>query len=294
MADDAVPRKDGPLAGWLDRIERDARLSEPARWRERDEALDQLEAWRTVVDASGDRTLPQRFDVLEARLQAVDHALHGTVRESIRCGGGRDALLGLVRAGTTPGVGQAPSSDRYDALDALIGGLLDLVPGETALQPLGTDMVFYQPTPARHIFDALEQLRLGPDDALMDLGAGLGHVPLLAAICTPARCIGIEWQAAYVVAARVRAADLGLVRAVFVQGDLCEADLGEGTAFYLYTPVSGALLRRVLDRLRGEAERRPIRLCTLGPCTEVVAGETWLRADGPCDRHRPVVFRSCS
>lgn len=292
MADDAVPRDDEPLAGWLDRIERDARLTEPARWRERDEVLDQLDGWRTVVDAAGDRTLPQRFDVLEARLQAVDHALHGALRESIRSGGGHDTLLGLVRAGAVSGAGQAPSSDRYDALDAFIGGVLDLAPGETGLQPLVTDMVFYQPTPARHIFDALDQLRLGPGDVLMDLGAGLGHVPLLAAICTSARCIGIEWQAAYVVAARTRAADLGLVRAAFVQGDLCEADLGEGTVFYLYTPVSGTLLRRVLDRLRGEAERRPIRLCTLGPCTEVVAGEAWLRADGPCDRHRPVVFRS--
>lgn len=292
MADDAEPREGEPLAGWLARIQRDAWLVEPARWRERDEVLDQLDAWRTVVDASDDRTLSRRFDVLETRLQAVDHALHGTVRESIRRGGGRDALLGLVRAGTVSGAGQVPSSDRYDALDALIGGVLELAPGETALQPLGTDMVFYQPTPARHIFDSLGQLRLGPDDVLMDLGAGLGHVPLLAAICTPARCIGIEWQAAYVVAARARAADLGLDRAVFMQGDLCEADLDEGTVFYLYTPVSGALLRRVLDRLRGEAERRPIRLCTLGPCTEVVAGEAWLRADGPCDRHRPVVFRS--
>lgn len=292
MADDAAPRKDEPLAGWLDRIERDARLSEPACWRERDEALDQLEAWRTVVDASGDRTLPQRFDVLEARLQAVDHALHGALRESIRSGGGHDTLLGLVRTGAVSDAGQAPSSDRYDALDAFIGGVLALAPGETDLQPLGTDMVFYQPTPARHIFDALDQLRLGPGDVLMDLGAGLGHVPLLAAICTSARCIGIEWQAAYVVAARARAADLGLVRAAFVQGDLCEADLGEGTVFYLYTPVSGTLLRRVLDRLCGEAERRPIRLCTLGPCTELAAGETWLSAEGPCDRHRPVVFRS--
>ncbi|HEU4669379.1 MAG TPA: hypothetical protein VFR91_01605 [Dyella sp.] len=285
-------RNHEPLAGWLTRIEGDVALTEPMRWRERDEVLDQLDAWRSLAGVPDDPALPRRIDALEARLLAIDHALHETVRAAIRHGAGREVLLGLVRTGPALGEHAAPSSDRYDVLDALVAGVLGLAPDEPAWQPLGPDMVFYQPTPARHMLNALEQLRLGPDDVLMDLGAGLGHVPLVAAICTPARCIGIEWQAACVMAARACAADLGLDRVAFIQGDLCEADLGEGTVFYLYTPVSGALLRRVLDRLRSEAERRAIRLCTLGPCTEVVAGETWLRADRPCDRHRPVVFRS--
>lgn len=117
-------------------------------------------------------------------------------------------------------------------------------------------------------------------------------MPLLAAICTGARAIGIEWQAAYVEAARQCAHELRLARVGFEQGDVRDADLSEGSVFYLYTPFEGAMLREVLERLRNEAGQRAIRLCTLGPCTATIAGEAWLRADGPCDRHRPVVFHS--
>jgi len=56
--------------------------------------------------------------------------------------------------------------------------------------------VLYQPTPARLIFNLLEETRLTANDVLVDLGSGMGHVPLLAAICTPAHCIGIEVEQA--------------------------------------------------------------------------------------------------
>lgn len=283
-----MDRADVPA--WLARAEHDAALDQPARWRERDEILDSLDAWRALDASAGDPVLRCRADALEARLLDIDRNLHEAIRTAIRCGAGREMLLGLVRSGSLEA--GIPSSDRYDALDTFVGGVLGLESSAAALQPLQPDMVFYQPTPARHIFGSLDRLQLGSRDVLVDLGAGLGHVPLLAAITTPARCVGIEWQAAYVAVARACADDLGLARTSFVQGDLCEADLGEGTVFYLYTPVSGASLRRVLDRLRTEASRRVIRLCTLGPCTEVMAGEFWLSADGPCDRHRPVLFRS--
>lgn len=278
------------VPAWLARAEHDAALDRPARWRERAELLDRLDAWRTLDASAGDPALRCRVDALEARLLDIDRILHEAIRTAVRCGTGREALLELVRPGSLQA--GTPSSDRYDALDTFVGGVLGLGSSAAALQPLQPGMVFYQPTPARHIFDSMDRLQLGSGDVLVDLGAGLGHVPLLAAICSHARCIGIEWQAAYVAAARACAADLGLVRASFVQGDICEADLGEGTVFYLYTPVSGASLRRVLDHLRTEASRREIRLCTLGPCTAIVAGESWLSTDGPCDRHQPVVFRS--
>jgi hypothetical protein len=158
--------------------------------------------------------------------------------------------------------------------------------------PLDDGMVFYQPTPARHIFDALARLALDERDVLVDLGSGLGHVPLLAAICSPARCIGVEWQEAYVAAARRCAQELGLARAVFVQGDARQADLSTGTVFYLYTPFDGEMLRVMLDRLAAEARSRPIRLCTLGPCTERVARESWLRPVGACRPDHPAVFHS--
>lgn len=273
---------------WLVQLERDALLREPTRLRERSDVLDRLDAWRALAPSDSDGT--DRIDALEAELLAVDTRLCERLRDDIRHGDGISMLWDLVRANRADD--GDPSSDRYDPLDALVSGLLRIEESSTSLASLDAGMVFYQPTPARHIFDAIERCGLGRDDVLVDLGSGLGHVPLLAAICTGARAIGIEWQAAYVEAAQQCASELRLARVRFEQGDVRDADLSEGSVFYLYTPFEGAMLREVLERLRNEAGRRAIRLCTLGPCTATIAGEAWLRADGPCDRHRPVVFHS--
>src|SRR6185312_2094526 len=95
------------------------------------------------------------------------------------------------------------AGDAYDWRDELVAGVLPFgEPGEAS--PLPPEMVFYQPTPARHVFDLLDRLALDADDVLVDLGSGLGHVPLLTAICTPARGIGIEIEPVYVAPARKR------------------------------------------------------------------------------------------
>jgi predicted RNA methylase len=153
-------------------------------------------------------------------------------------------------------------------------------------------MVFYQPTPARHIFDAIGRLSLDHSDVLVDLGSGLGHVPLLAGICSKARCVGIELEAAYVACARQCAKALNLANVSFIQQDVRSADFTDGTVFYLYTPFTGTMLRTVLERLRQEAAKRPIRVCTLGPCTLEVANEVWLRPIGGLYADQVAVFSS--
>jgi len=153
-------------------------------------------------------------------------------------------------------------------------------------------MVFYQPTPARHIFEMFERTALGPDDVLIDLGAGLGHVPMLAAIATPARAIGVEIEPAYVACAQRAADSLRLGRASFMEGDARDADLSEGTVFYLYTPFSGQMLRGMLDRLAERARDRPIKVCSFGPCSMIVAEEAWLHTTDPIHTERLVLFQS--
>ena len=275
----------------LDVLERDASLREPGRLRERSDALDWLDTCLALgVSAAGDdAVLRQRIEALAAELQAVDDALSAQIRQAIRRGEGAQALRGWAPP-PAPGPAGDDSSDRYDHLDNLISGVLQIRESAEPLMPLDQGMVFYQPTPARHIFDTLARLALGERDVLVDLGSGLGHVPLLATICSPARCIGVEWQEAYVEAAQRCAQDLRLERVAFVQGDARQADLSTGTVFYLYTPFDGDMLRVMLDRLAIEARSRPIRLCTLGPCTETVARESWLRPVGACRRDRPAVF----
>jgi predicted RNA methylase len=113
---------------------------------------------------------------------------------------------------------------------------------------------------------------------LIDLGSGLGHVPLLASICTHARGLGIEREEAYVRCARQCAERFRLDRVAFVQHDARQVDLSAGTVFYLYTPFTGPILREVLSHLKEKSTKCPIRVSTFGPCTDVVALETWLEA----------------
>ena len=180
----------------------------------------------------------------------------------------------------------------YDHLDELICGVLQFEEPAAELRQLQSEMVAYQPTPARHIFDLIRRTAINERDSFIDLGSGLGHVTLMASICTRASCTGIELEPSYVECARKCAQSLNLSDAKFVQGDARAADLSCGTVFYLFTPFVGTILRDVLNSLRHEAVRREIRICTFGPCMPVVAEEQWLSIIGPLETDRITVFRS--
>jgi len=62
----------------------------------------------------------------------------------------------------------------------------------------------------------------------------------------------------------------------------------------MYTPFEGAMLREVLGRLRERARSGPIRLATYGPCTPIVAQQSWLSAPSPAEPggHRLALFSS--
>ncbi|MEW9624882.1 methyltransferase domain-containing protein [Rhodanobacter geophilus] len=273
------------LRALIEALERDGALDAPQRLRERIEALDRLDAWMPA--AAGDALL-QRAQTIRQRLEAIDAAQFGALRQAIRRGEGRDALLHWWRAG---GAAACRPGDGYDWLDELVGGVLPFgEPGEVSA--LAPEMVFYQPTPARHVLDLLDRLALSGDDVLVDLGSGLGHVPLLTAICTQARGVGVEIEPVYVQGARACAQALQLENARFVQGDAREADFAIGSVFYLYTPFTGTILRNVLDALRGEAARRAFRVCGFGPCTAALAAESWLVGDGEPAPGRVAIFRS--
>lgn len=267
----------------LETLERDDALAGPQHLRERIEALDRLDALMPDQGA----WLP-RAQAIRHGLEAANAADCAAIRDAIRQGHGRDALLHWWRAGD---VAIAVPGDAYDWLDELVAGVLSFdTPAEAEALP--PEMVFYQPTPARHVFDLLDRLQLGGHDTLVDLGAGLGHVPLLAAICTDARCLGIEIEHAYVQSARACAQALRLANAHFAQGDARDADFASGSVFYLYTPFTGVVLCTVLDALRREAGRRAFRVCSLGPCTRVLAGEPWLACDESPGVDRVAIFRT--
>lgn len=272
------------LQSLVEALERDHALDAPDRLRERIEALDRFDR---LMGAARDGTLLRRAQAIRQRLEAANAAQFGAIRQAIRRGAGRDALWRWRHAGDDA----HRSGDAYDWRDELVSGVLSFgEPGEASA--LAPEMVFYQPTPARQVFDLLERLALGADDVLVDLGSGLGHVPLLTAICTKARGLGVEIEPAYVRSARACARDLRLANAHFAQGDAREADFAIGSVFYLYTPFTGTVLRSVLDALRGEARRRAFRVCGFGPCTAALAAEPWLAGEGASAPDRVAIFRT--
>ena len=280
-----------PRAGLVEELESDASLFQPERLRARLDALDRLDAcFPDGLQSGSANALDRRARALSARLDAANRELYEAIRLQIRSGDSPEALRRLLDS-TDEGV-EVVRGSSYDHLDELIGGVLQLEEPEDGQIERRPEMVFYQPTPARLIFSLIGQTALTASDVLVDLGSGLGHVPLLASICAPARCIGIELETSYVECARECARRLNLNRATFVAQDARTADLSSGTVFYLYTPFAGSILRSVLDRLRREAAARPIRVCTYGPCTSVVAEEPWLETSDESATDRIVVFHS--
>jgi len=266
-------------------MEADRSLDRPERVRQRLEALDHLdtfdlEAGLPALAAELDPTgVHQRATVLRCNLEKLNAEFYQKIRGEIQRGAGPIELIGLCATLDAEGGANGDvAGEGYDVLDEIIAGVLQLEQPEPVLT-LEAEMVNYQPTPARHIFDLLARAALKEGDVLIDLGCGLGHVPLLTAICTPGRAIGVELEPAYVESARKTARGLNLKNASFLNMDARDVDFSAGTLFYLYTPFAGGILRAVLDALRVQAMRRSIRICTFGPCTDPIAEETWLRTE---------------
>jgi hypothetical protein len=279
-------------------LEANSSLLLPAQLRERLLVLDDLDA-RVGGCGSEDSTtctdsrIHRRAKVLRIQLELANVELYQSVRADIVRGGQPCALLHYLRdsvrlnesKGPLPGLG-------FDCGDELMSGVLELrEPSEPDLQRF-PEMVPYQPTPVRHILHLIATITLAEDDVFVDLGSGLGHVPLLVSMLTGAQSLGIEVQAAYVASSWECAKRLQLNRVRFIAQDAREADLSSGSVFYLYSPFNGSILCNVLRRLRMESAHRSIRVCSLGPCTHTVANETWLKTSALPDTGRITVFDS--
>jgi hypothetical protein len=277
------------LVSLIGELERERSLDEPRHLRQRIEALDDLDAYLLDRQPIGS-ALHHRARAIYAELESVNFRLYEAIRGDIQRGAGRGRLLEWMPDWN--GAAKLLNCRGYDYLDELISGVLRFEEPSAEVVPLESEMVSYQPTPARHIFDLIGRTALTERDFLIDLGSGLGHVTLMASICASAICTGIELEPSYVDCARKSARSLNLNNVRFIQGDARTADLSDGTVFYLYTPFIGTVLRDVLHSLRQEAGRREIRICTFGPCTRVVAEEQWLSVIGALETERIAIFRS--
>jgi hypothetical protein len=274
--------------------EADPSLFEPDHLRKRMETLDALDAYFGNPDAEASATdltrILARANLLRGKLESANALIYHSIRNQIQKDSPRSPLMHWIEQ--CSGSEEAPHRGLgYDYLDELISGVLQA--REPEIPPLRPppEMVFYQPTPARHILQLLRLSDLSAADTLIDLGSGLGHVPILASILTGAQGIGIETEQAYVAIARECARSLNLGRVTFLHQNATEANLAGGTVFYLYTPFTGRTLETVLQKLQKESTDRNITICTLGPCTLTVAMEPWLTSNVVPDPDQITVFR---
>jgi hypothetical protein len=276
------------LRSLIAELEHDRSLRDPRHLCQRFEALDTLDAHLYGAQSMATR-LHHRARAIRAELGSINLEVYEAIRRDIQHGDGTASLLEWMP--DEDSAANLATREGYDYLDELLSGVLQLEEPSPEAVPLEPEMVPYQPTPARHIFDLVRHAALTERDVLIDLGAGLGHVTLMVSICTSASCTGIELEPSYIDHARKSARSLNLSNARFIQGDARAEDLSHGTVFYLYTPFTGAILRDVLNALRQESAKRKIRICTFGPCTRALAEEPWLCAMGTMDTNRITIFR---
>lgn len=132
----------------------------------------------------------------------------------------------------------------------------------------------FVPTPIDYVLRLLRVLPHSERDCFVDVGCGPGRVALLAALLTPMRVHGIEYDPALWKAACKASEFINRRDVTFSCRDALEADIRAGTIFYLYTPFYGEILTKFMGRLLGESRTRPITVCTLGECTRAFDTES--------------------
>jgi len=220
------------------------------------------------------RRVPQspllaRLVRLRERLVARETARYAEERRAIRDGRLRGAdLLGWLM--------EPPSELRDYVVEGLLGvahgPLLEAAPG----LPRGS--IGHHASSFGQVALALAGVPVVAEDVFVDLGAGSGKVALLAHLLTGARACGVELQPPLVSQARDAAAALGCDSVRFELADARDAEIGDGTVFFMYLPFTGPVLEAVMRRLRAIAERREIVVCALA--LELAASD-WLAPRPP-------------
>jgi len=239
--------------------------------------LDQIDSLRSI-ESDQDRLaeLHHQAEKVKSQLEEIDNKLFQKLQQKIRQGkySGK-ALESLVREYVSFESNNC-EEEGYDNLDIFINRLLSLqyMPEQsTALEP---EMVFYQKTPAKIVFELAKEGGFKKDDVFFDIGSGLGQVAMLVNLLAYIRTVGVEFDPAFCKYSEQCAAMLGLQNVTFINADAREADYRLGTVFFMYTPFKGKMLEDVLEVLRKESLKRKIRVITYGPCTTEVAEQGWL------------------
>jgi hypothetical protein len=274
------------LQSYIEALEQDASLYEKRNFEKRNEAIDFIEfQLMDQIDeflpetTSTDQLLQlrQRAEKVRSALEETDQQLFQHIQSDIRLGRySGTAFKALINEYVDFNVND--NGIGYDNLDVFINGLslFQTMPEQT--KDLEPEMVYYQKTPARIVFELVETSAISQHDVFFDIGAGLGQVAILVNLLAGITTKGIEFEPAFCDYARDCATELNLSDVAFINVDARAADYSEGTIFFMFTPFRGEIMEAVLEILRRESLQRKIKIITYGPCTAQVALQSWLNA----------------
>jgi hypothetical protein len=167
---------------------------------------------------------------------------------------------------------------KLDGLDVLLDGLLGLHGWQPKIAAPAPNLAHYDPTPASAVLEMTTFVPILADSRFIDLGSGLGRVPMLAHLLTGCAASGIEIDPDLHERAQQAQAQLGLPLVDLQHGDARDRDLSQFDVVFMYTPFIGPVLHEVLNKLERRARQGPLTLCTLGPCTLQAAKLVWLKS----------------
>jgi len=239
--------------------------------------------------------LKHRSEKLKATLEKIDIHLFKKMRENIWSGKCRGtAFRNMVNEYVGLNLNGHNEEAGYDNLDLFINGLLPLHALPQQTKELEPEMVYYQKTPARIVFELNERCNFTKQDVFVDLGSGLGQIAILVNLLSGVTAKGIEFEPAFCEYAKACAAELNLPDITFINTDARQADYSEGTVFFMFTPFKGVIMQEVLALLKKESIQRKITVITYGPCTTQVALQKWLYLGKPKTDsiYAPAIFNS--
>jgi SAM-dependent methyltransferase len=243
--------------------------------------IDRLHALMEGADSSDlMNDLMQHAEKVRCQLETVNTKMFQKLRTKISQGKYReDSLLQLIDEYLNQHADATlqQNDPGYDHLDIFLNGLLTYLDLPAETKDREPEMVYYQKTPVRIIFELVKKAAFQPGDVFYDLGSGLGQVTILVNLLTSVISKGVEYEPAYCNYARACAAGLNLDHVDFLNADARHADYSSGAVFFMYTPFEGEMLRDVLRNLHTEAVKRKVRIFSYGSCTREVEQQHWLR-----------------
>jgi hypothetical protein len=277
------------IQSYIDLIEKHASLHDEKKFEERIEVIDFIEfhVFDQIQEIFPNNTYSNEFISLKVRaekikieLENIDVKLFQKLRSILRISKDKkkefkNQIINYVDYHVNYTEKHRPLG--YDNLDIFINGLLDFqtIPEQT--KDLEPEMVYYQKTPARFVFELVEKSCFMKGDVFIDIGSGLGQVSILVNLLTGITTQGIEFDPSFCSYSSRCASGLNLCNITFINIDARKADYSKGNIFFMFTPFTGEIMQDVLEILRKQSLTRKIRVITYGPCTPHVAMQNWLQ-----------------